>query len=159
MTLNEFWFLIIGVLWAGFLVLEGFDFGVGALLPTLGKGRDASDSDKRRRLMLTTIGPHWDGNEVWLLTAGGATLNQIAEANDVLVQAGSASIRGDLATGRSRIRCESGSLDIRRDLHAILAEQRRTNRLLSGVAWVALGFFLGLLAAQILYRLHSAGVL
>jgi cytochrome d ubiquinol oxidase subunit II len=73
MTLNEFWFLIIGVLWAGFLVLEGFDFGVGALLPTLGKGRDASDSDKRRRLMLTTIGPHWDGNEVWLLTAGGAT--------------------------------------------------------------------------------------
>ena len=54
---------------------------------------------------------------------------------------------------------ESGSLDIRRDLHAILAEQRRTNRLLSGVAWVALGFFLGLLAAQIMVRLHSAGVL
>ena len=79
MTLNEFWFLIIGVLWAGFLVLEGFDFGVGALLPTLGKGRDASDSDKRRRLMLTTIGPHWDGNEVWLLTAGGATFAAFPE--------------------------------------------------------------------------------
>ena len=46
------------------------------------------------------------------MTAGGATLERVAEANDVLVQAGSASIRGDLATGRSRIRCESGSLDI-----------------------------------------------
>ena len=47
------------------------------------------------------------------VTAGGATLDRIVEANDVLVQAGSASIRGDLTSGRSRIRCESGSLDIR----------------------------------------------
>ena len=67
------WFLLIGVLWTGYLVLEGFDFGVGALLPVLGKGVDAADTEKRRRVMLTTIGPHWDGNEVWLLTAGGAT--------------------------------------------------------------------------------------
>jgi cytochrome d ubiquinol oxidase subunit II len=73
MTLNEFWFIVIGVLWTGFLVLEGFDFGVGSLLSTLGKGRDAADTEKRRRVMLTTIGPFWDGNEVWLLTAGGAT--------------------------------------------------------------------------------------
>ncbi|MCA0337565.1 MAG: cytochrome d ubiquinol oxidase subunit II [Actinobacteria bacterium] len=73
MTLNEFWFILIGVLWTGFLVLEGFDFGVGGLLSTLGKGKDAADTEKRRRVMLTTIGPHWDGNEVWLLTAGGAT--------------------------------------------------------------------------------------
>ncbi|GGB77622.1 cytochrome d ubiquinol oxidase subunit II [Knoellia flava] len=72
------WFLLIGVLWTGYLVLEGFDFGVGALLPVLG-GRGArvgtavDESDRRRRVMLTAIGPHWDGNEVWLLTAGGAT--------------------------------------------------------------------------------------
>ena len=66
------WFLLIGVLWTGYLVLEGFDFGVGSLLPVLGKGTDAVDTEKRRRVMLTTIGPHWDGNEVWLLTAGGA---------------------------------------------------------------------------------------
>ncbi|HET6787631.1 MAG TPA: ubiquinone biosynthesis regulatory protein kinase UbiB, partial [Aquabacterium sp.] len=54
---------------------------------------------------------------------------------------------------------ESGSLDIRRDLNAILAEQRRTNRILSGMAWVALGFFLGLMAAHLMLRLHAAGVL
>lgn len=71
--LQLFWFITIAVLWTGFLVLEGFDFGVGALLPALGRGKSADDSEKRRRLMLTTIGPHWDGNEVWLLTAGGAT--------------------------------------------------------------------------------------
>ncbi len=73
MTLPTFWFIVIGVLWTGFLILEGFDFGVGSLLPALGKGKNATDSEKRRRVMLTTIGPHWDGNEVWLLTAGGAT--------------------------------------------------------------------------------------
>lgn len=66
-----FWFCTIAVLWVGYFVLEGFDFGVGMLLPMLdGHGDDAED---RRRVMLTTIGPHWDGNEVWLITAGGAT--------------------------------------------------------------------------------------
>ncbi len=73
MTLATFWFVLIGVLWTGYLVLEGFDFGVGALLPVLGRGADAVDTEKRRRVLLTTIGPFWDGNEVWLLTAGGAT--------------------------------------------------------------------------------------
>jgi cytochrome bd ubiquinol oxidase subunit II len=67
MDLNILWFLLIGVLWAGFFFLEGFDFGVGILLPFLGK------DDTTRRKMINTIGPHWDGNEVWLLTAGGAT--------------------------------------------------------------------------------------
>ncbi len=67
------WFLLIGVLWTAYLVLEGFDFGVGGLLSVLGKGKDATDTEKRRRVMLNTIGPFWDGNEVWLLTAGGAT--------------------------------------------------------------------------------------
>jgi cytochrome d ubiquinol oxidase subunit II len=67
MDLNILWFLLIAVLYAGFFVLEGFDFGVGILLPFLGK------DDNKRRLIINTIGPHWDGNEVWLLTAGGAT--------------------------------------------------------------------------------------
>ncbi len=67
MDLNILWFVLIGVLWTGFLFLEGFDFGVGMLLLPLGK------DDSRRRTMINSIGPHWDGNEVWLLTAGGAT--------------------------------------------------------------------------------------
>ena len=78
-ALQLVWFGLIGLLWAGYLVLEGFDFGVGALLPALGAGRDAADTEKRRRVMLTTIGPHWDGNEVWLLTAGGATFAAFPE--------------------------------------------------------------------------------
>ena len=60
-------------------MLEGFDFGVGALLPVLGKGNSPQDTEKRRRVMLNTIGPHWDGNEVWLLTAGGATFAAFPE--------------------------------------------------------------------------------
>ncbi len=67
MTLATFWFILIAVLWTGYFILEGFDFGVGILLPVL--GRDNAD----RRLMINAIGPLWDGNEVWLLTAGGAT--------------------------------------------------------------------------------------
>lgn len=65
--LQVLWFILIAVLWAGYLVLEGFDFGVGMLL------RYLPNNERERRLMLNTIGPHWDGNEVWLLTAGGAT--------------------------------------------------------------------------------------
>ena len=66
-TLRIIWFGLIAVLWTGYLVLEGFDFGVGMLLPIL--GRNETD----RRVMINTIGPVWDGNEVWVLTAGGAT--------------------------------------------------------------------------------------
>ena len=76
MDLATFWFIVLGVLWTGYFVLEGFDFGVGMLLPVLGGKRyakDRADGEKRRRLLLTTIGPVWDGNEVWVLTAGGAT--------------------------------------------------------------------------------------
>ena len=62
-----FWFALIGVLWVGYFLLEGFDFGVGVLYPFLGR----DDLDKR--MMINAIGPTWDGNEVWLLTAGGAT--------------------------------------------------------------------------------------
>jgi cytochrome d ubiquinol oxidase subunit II len=67
MSLAEFWFLLIAVLWTGYFVLEGFDFGVGALLPAVAR------NDNERRVAINTIGPVWDGNEVWLLTAGGAT--------------------------------------------------------------------------------------
>ncbi len=67
MNLNILWFVLIAVLYIGFFILEGFDFGVGMLLPFLGK------TDAERRAIVNTIGPHWDGNEVWLITAGGAT--------------------------------------------------------------------------------------
>ncbi|HUZ19538.1 MAG TPA: cytochrome d ubiquinol oxidase subunit II [Acidimicrobiales bacterium] len=66
-NLNTAWFALIGVLWAGYLFLEGFDFGVAVVTPFL--VRDELD----RRLCLNAVGPTWDGNEVWLLVAGGAT--------------------------------------------------------------------------------------
>jgi cytochrome d ubiquinol oxidase subunit II len=64
--LQTLWFILIAVLWIGFFFLEGFDFGVGMLLPFLGK------NDTERRAIINTIGSVWDGNEVWLITAGGA---------------------------------------------------------------------------------------
>lgn len=64
--LNTLWFILIAVLFIGFLFLEGFDYGVGILLPFVAK------DDTERRVVFNAIGPHWDGNEVWLLTAGGA---------------------------------------------------------------------------------------
>jgi cytochrome d ubiquinol oxidase subunit II len=66
-TLVDTWFLIIAFLWIGYFFLEGFDFGVGMLLPILGK------DEVHRRVLINTIGPVWDGNEVWVLTAAGAT--------------------------------------------------------------------------------------
>src|SRR4030066_137144 len=71
MDLNILWFILIAVLYIGFFILEGFDFGVGILLPWLAK--PGPNSDTHRRAVINTIGPHWDGNEVWLITAGGAT--------------------------------------------------------------------------------------
>ena len=66
MSLNTLWFILIGVLFTGYFILEGFDYGVGILLRFLGK------KDEDRRVIINTIGPVWDANEVWLLTAGGA---------------------------------------------------------------------------------------
>jgi cytochrome d ubiquinol oxidase subunit II len=66
MDLNTVWFILIAVLFTGFFFLEGFDYGVGMLLPFLGK------DDLERRAIINTIGPVWDGNEVWMITAGGA---------------------------------------------------------------------------------------
>ena len=66
MTLAEFWFIVIAVLWTGFFVLEGFDFGVGMLHGLAGR------DEAGRRAAINTIGPLWDGNEVWLIVAGAA---------------------------------------------------------------------------------------
>ncbi|MEZ9232558.1 cytochrome d ubiquinol oxidase subunit II [Vibrio amylolyticus] len=65
-TLRLIWWVLIGVLFVGFAVTDGFDMGVCALVPIVGK------SDSERRVMINTIAPHWDGNQVWLITAGGA---------------------------------------------------------------------------------------
>ncbi|MDF5754546.1 cytochrome d ubiquinol oxidase subunit II [Spongiactinospora sp. TRM90649] len=73
MVLNDIWFVAITVLWVGYFVLEGFDFGVGMLLPVVGR------NESERGGMLETIGPVWDGNEVWLITAGGATFAAFPE--------------------------------------------------------------------------------
>jgi cytochrome d ubiquinol oxidase subunit II len=73
MELTTVWFALIAVLWMGYFALEGFDFGVGMLLPVLAR------DDRERRVMINTIGPVWDGNEVWLLVAGGATFAAFPE--------------------------------------------------------------------------------
>ena len=73
MELTTVWFALIAFLWIGYFVLEGFDFGVGMLLPFLGR------NEPQRRAILRTIGPVWDGNEVWLIVAGGATFAAFPE--------------------------------------------------------------------------------
>jgi cytochrome d ubiquinol oxidase subunit II len=73
MELTTVWFSLIAILWIGYFTLEGFDFGVGMLLPVLGR------EEKERRVMINTIGPVWDGNEVWVLVAGGATFAAFPE--------------------------------------------------------------------------------
>src|SRR6478736_8047521 len=67
MDLQNLWFCLIVVLWSGYFLLEGFDFGVGMLLPFLPK------DESERGVMFRSIGPVWDGNEVWLVMVGGAT--------------------------------------------------------------------------------------
>ncbi|GLV83428.1 cytochrome c oxidase assembly protein [Streptomyces lavendulae subsp. lavendulae] len=73
MELHDVWFVLIAVLWIGYFFLEGFDFGIGVLTKLLARDR------KERRVLINTIGPVWDGNEVWLLTAGGATFAAFPE--------------------------------------------------------------------------------
>src|SRR3954462_6057272 len=67
MELHDVWFVLIAVLWTGYFFLEGFDFGVGVLTKLLARDR------AEKRVMINTIGSVWDGNEVWVLVAGGAT--------------------------------------------------------------------------------------
>lgn len=66
LDLPTLWFIFIGFLFSGYFLLEGFDFGVGMLLPVLGT------DERKRSAMISSIGPVWDGNEVWLITAGGS---------------------------------------------------------------------------------------
>ncbi|MFD9031465.1 cytochrome d ubiquinol oxidase subunit II [Streptomyces sp. NPDC059567] len=73
MELHNVWFVLIAVLWIGYFFLEGFDFGIGVLTKVLARGRP------EKRVLINTIGPVWDGNEVWLLTAGGATFAAFPE--------------------------------------------------------------------------------
>jgi cytochrome d ubiquinol oxidase subunit II len=73
MELTTVWFVLIAVLWIGYFVLEGFDFGVGMLMPVVARG------EAQRRAVVTTLGPVWDGNEVWVLVAGGATFAAFPE--------------------------------------------------------------------------------
>jgi cytochrome d ubiquinol oxidase subunit II len=73
MELHDVWFVLIAVLWTGYFFLEGFDFGIGVLTKLLARDRT------ERRVLINTIGPVWDGNEVWLLTAGGATFAAFPE--------------------------------------------------------------------------------
>ncbi|MEU4075984.1 cytochrome d ubiquinol oxidase subunit II [Streptomyces venezuelae] len=73
MELHDVWFVLIAVLWIGYFFLEGFDFGIGVLTKVLARGRP------EKRVLINTIGPVWDGNEVWLLTAGGATFAAFPE--------------------------------------------------------------------------------
>ena len=73
MELNTVWIVLIAVLWTGYFILEGFDFGVGMLLRVVGK------EEAERRAIITTLGPLWDGNEVWVLVAGGATFAAFPE--------------------------------------------------------------------------------
>lgn len=65
-TLKIIWWLLVGVLLLGFAIMDGHDMGVGTLLPFVGK------NDPERRVIINTVGPHWDGNQVWFITAGGA---------------------------------------------------------------------------------------
>lgn len=67
MVLQSIWFFLWGLLWAVFFMTDGFDFGIGALMPFIGK------TEQDKRLMVNAVGPLWDGNEVWLITAGGVT--------------------------------------------------------------------------------------
>ncbi|MET0457367.1 MAG: cytochrome d ubiquinol oxidase subunit II, partial [Mycobacterium sp.] len=72
MGLQEFWFIALAALFVGFFVLEGFDFGVGMLMEFFARRAPSGEGEQHKRAALNTIGPVWDGNEVWLITAGGA---------------------------------------------------------------------------------------
>jgi cytochrome d ubiquinol oxidase subunit II len=73
MDLNLIWFILLGILLTGYSVLDGFDLGVGILHPL-------ARSDEERQLVMSSIGPIWDGNEVWLVTFGGALFAAFPEA-------------------------------------------------------------------------------
>jgi cytochrome d ubiquinol oxidase subunit II len=116
--LPGFWFGLIAVLWAGFFLLEGFDFGVGVLLPLVGR------TDAERGVAVRAIGPTWDGNEVWLITAGGATFAAFPAwyasmfaglyipfallLTGLIVRGVCIEFRGKVATAQGRLWCDGG---------------------------------------------------
>lgn len=79
--LETIWFLLWGILWAVYFMLDGFDLGLGTLLPFLGR------TEKERRIIHNAVGPYWDGNEVWLITAGGVTFAAFPDTYAVLFSA------------------------------------------------------------------------
>ena len=102
MSLAEFWFVLVAFLFAGYFFLEGFDFGVGMLLPVLGK------DDTGRRVMINTIGPVWDMNETWLIVAGASHVRRLPvlvrhPVQRVLPAAAADPGRVDRARGRVRV--------------------------------------------------------
>lgn len=78
MELQTTWFFLWGLLWAVFFMTDGFDFGIGTLYPFLGK------TENEKRIMLNSVGPLWDGNEVWLITAGGVTFAAFPQVYGVM---------------------------------------------------------------------------
>lgn len=89
--LETTWFVLWGLLWAVYFVLDGFDFGMGTLLPFLAK------NDEEKRIIYNAAGPYWDGNEVWLITAGRRDLRRLPQG-----------LRGG-CSARSTLRCSSCS--------------------------------------------------
>lgn len=79
--LETIWFLLWGILWAVYFMLDGFDLGLGTLLPFLGR------TEKERQVIHSAVGPYWDGNEVWLITAGGVTFAAFPDTYAVLFSA------------------------------------------------------------------------
>lgn len=79
--LETIWFVLWALLWAVYFILDGFDLGLGALLPFLGK------NESERRIMYNAAGPFWDGNEVWLISAGGVTFAAFPKAYAVMFSA------------------------------------------------------------------------
>ena len=123
MDLNTAWFLVIAFFFTGYFVLEGFDFGVGMLLPFVG-GATPEGNDRRRTAQVATIGPVWDGNEVWLITAGASLFAAFPEWYATLfswlylpllfilvaliVRGVALEWRGKVDTPRWRARCDAG---------------------------------------------------
>ena len=109
MQLHTIWFIIIAVFWIGFFVLEGFDFGVGALHRLIGK------TETERRVAINTIGPWWDGNEVWLIVAGAAHVRGLPRLvrDDVLgaVPRAGARARGAVRARRRRSSTAASATD------------------------------------------------
>src|ERR1700738_5597957 len=124
MELQQLWFIIVGVLFLGFFILEGFDFGVGMLMAPLGRVSKGAP-ETHRRAALNTIGPVWDGNEVWLITAAGAMfaafpnwyatvfstlyLPLLAILFGMIVRVVAIEWRGEIYDARLRARAHAGS--------------------------------------------------